>query len=268
MKISVFYNHVCEAARQRNISEKAVLAAIKAEGMEAVELGFGEYDSREKLREKLAEAGMAVSSIYRFFSFEKGCDEQAIDELVAEAIFFESPNIMAIPGFIPKGESREEVSKRMLVPMRELINRASAAGIRVLIEDFDASDSPTADAKGMRWFADRLPELGMTFDCGNFYFTGENELDAFSLLKDRIVHVHCKDRAKKPFDGEKPSKRLNGELMYPSPFGDGIIPSQDIFKLLKGIDYNGYLVAEHFDASDQMSFMIRSAQNIKDLLKA
>lgn len=40
-----------------------------------------------------------------------------------------------------------------------------------------------------------VPGLKYTLDTGNFAFSDENVLEAMEVMKDYIVHVHCKDRA-------------------------------------------------------------------------
>ena len=99
--------------------------------------------------------------------------------------------------------------------MREMCVYARSKGIAPTIEDFDDSKSPIATARQMLWFAERIPELKITFDTGNFMFSGEDELTAFGLLKDRIAHVHCKDRTFSKNSGE-PKAAADGRIMYPA----------------------------------------------------
>ena len=71
---------------------------------------------------------------------------------------------------------------------------ADITPIPVVIEDFDDRNSPIACVSGMKWFAEQVPGLCFTFDTGNFIIHGEDIFAAWEELKDKVVHVHCKDR--------------------------------------------------------------------------
>lgn len=78
--------------------------------------------------------------------------------------------------------------------MSVFCDRAAQEGLTVTIEDFDDAASPISTMEGMKWFTDRLPLLRVALDTGNFFYSGEDVLQALELFADRIVHVHCKDR--------------------------------------------------------------------------
>jgi L-ribulose-5-phosphate 3-epimerase len=48
------------------------------------------------------------------------------------------------------------------------------------------------------WFMENVPGLGLTFDTGNFVLRECDVLEAYGLLSEYIVHVHCKDRVRLP----------------------------------------------------------------------
>ncbi|MBQ8640218.1 MAG: sugar phosphate isomerase/epimerase [Lachnospiraceae bacterium] len=264
MKISVFYNHIQEAEKQTGRSRIDIMKELKAAGIDGVELGYQEYPPLAEFRQELAECGMEVSSIYRFFHYETDPDPAAGRELVEEAAALGCRKIMPIPGFYLPDVDRETVCQRMVQPLTHLVACAAQKGISVVMEDFDSTESPIATSKGMKWFADRIPGLFYTFDCGNFYYSGEEELSAFDVLRDKILHVHCKDRALAPLHGEAPLLCPTGARIYPSPFGSGVIKTGEIMKRLKEIGYDDYLVIEHFGAANQMEYMLNSAKWLKE----
>ena len=67
-------------------------------------------------------------------------------------------------------------------------------GVEVTLEDFDNAEAPYSRMNELLWFTRNVPGLRCTFDMGNFAFGYENVMDAYELLKNYIVHVHCKDR--------------------------------------------------------------------------
>ena len=81
-----------------------------------------------------------------------------------------------------------------------------------------------------------------TFDTGNLIIHSEDVLTAWDLLRDRIVHVHCKDRGAESV-----------------AVGDGYIPVEGVLNRMTEAGYEGYLAIEHFDAADQESCIKKSA---------
>jgi sugar phosphate isomerase/epimerase len=131
----------------------------------------------------------------------------------------------------------------------QLCEIAEENGIKATIEDFDDEKSPLCSLGGMADFLNQIPSLYVTLDTGNFIISGDDELVAFEMLKSRIIHVHCKDRA---YDE-------NGN-MCASTVGGGFIKISEIFNGLIRIDYSGILTIEHFGAGNYLEFMLKSAE--------
>ena len=93
------------------------------------------------------------------------------------------------------------------------------------------------------WFFKHIPQLKCTFDTGNFIINGEDVMMALEMLKERIVHVHCKDRGEESV-----------------AVGDDNIQINNIINKIKESGYDGNLAIEHFDAADQEMCMKRSAE--------
>lgn len=62
-----------------------------------------------------------------------------------------------------------------------------------MIEDFDDRNSPIACVSGMKWFAEQVPGLCFTLTRAILSSMG-GYFAAWEKLKDKVVHVHCKDR--------------------------------------------------------------------------
>ncbi|MBT2291427.1 sugar phosphate isomerase/epimerase [Paenibacillus albidus] len=263
MQISVFYSHVLAASGQRGLTVAEVLKRIKGFGIDAVELDLAEVEpGRGELREQLAQAGLAVASMYAFFDYGNDPDVESGLRFIDTAEFFGAPKVLAIPGFIDESaspETRDRTLLRMAAALQEMCSYAEQKNIVVTMEDFDDVRAPFATADQLLWFLDRVPQLGCTFDTGNFIYSAEDELEAYAKLEGRIVHVHCKDRALDERNGGKPKITLNGTALYPSPVGSGIIAIEEILKRLKAYGYVDTLAIEHFDAVDQLAYMEQSA---------
>ena len=92
-------------------------------------------------------------------------------------------------------DSSDEIS-RILYGMEGAANLGADEGITVLFENFDDYSSPMSGINGVLWFLQRLPDIKMVFDCGNFIMYHEDVISVLEQVLSRIGHVHCKDRMK------------------------------------------------------------------------
>ena len=91
--------------------------------------------------------------------------------------------------------------------------------------------------------------VSLNYDCGHFYFAGEDPVEAFEKLKSRIAHIHLKDI--RPHILQKVHKDQMSFLhavkagVFTVP-GDpeGCIDFAELFKRIKASDYSGWLVVE------------------------
>lgn len=185
MKVSVFYEHVCQASRQTGKTEKELLEELYHAGVRGLEIRLLDLMEDTGLYARIREAGFQISCIYEFYEMEK-----------EEAEKFH--NLAYQEGEAPLKTWMEENPK--IAGMRRGLSRMTGwgkeKGVEVTIEDFDDYTSPLSRNRGIRWFLDNVPDLGFTFDMGNFAFMQEDIWQAWELLADRIRHIHCKDRCR------------------------------------------------------------------------
>lgn len=259
MKISVFYHHIREAARQQHCQIREILPVLRESGYTGVELDLNDCEDVGALKVMLQENGLKVSNICCFFSFAEQKEEERIDRLIRTAVELETARVMPVPGFYPEGMDLQEAGKAITEGLSVLCRKAFAAGLQVSLEDFDNEKSPICTVEGMKYFADRIEGLGYTFDTGNFAYMGEDVSRAFEVLKDKIIHVHCKDRSLIPDEGHSPLITPDGRYLYACSFGAGFLPTRQIVRSLKGISYKGWYTVEHFGTDDYLEAMKRSA---------
>ncbi|MBW4082267.1 sugar phosphate isomerase/epimerase [Paenibacillus sp. S150] len=267
MQISVFYNHIVTAGRQTGLTVPEVLGRARELGIQAVELNLDEVQpSRQAMRGLLEQAGITVASMHAFFDFGNAPEIQPGLEFIDAAEYLGAGKVLVIPGFIEESAStelRKSSLERMAAALREMCDYAERKGIVITLEDFDDSRAPFATSGELLWFLEQVPKLGITFDTGNFIYSGEDELEAFGKLQARIVHVHCKDRSLKENSSETPKISISGIALYPSPVGSGCIPMEQIMERLKAVGYKDTVAIEHFDAEDQLAYMKQSAEWLK-----
>lgn len=118
-------------------------------------------------------------------------DEPALDRSLAAAQTLGAPRLkMAIGGFTASSHSSlATLQKRLQLAGIELVienDQTPAAGTLPALRDF----FDTANAHGF------FP--GMTFDMGNWHWTGECPLQAAAALARQVRYVHCKGVQRQP----------------------------------------------------------------------
>ena len=289
IRLSVFFDHILQAEEQTGKHIPELLAEVKKAGISAVEINCTYLLEHPATLEMLETAGLQVSCIYEFYALERGRETEKARRHIEIARKTKAGKILIVPGFfsveaeefvncVPDREkvwdylSHSEKAQRMADGLREIVEMAGSRNIAdtpitVVIEDFDDRNSPIACVSGMQWFAEQVPGLCFTFDTGNFIIHGEDIFAAWEELKDKVVHVHCKDRkisSDKPLQTQKNATPDIKECYLPAAVGEGCIPIKELVYKMKEYGYRGYLAIEHFDAVDQEAYMQKSAANLQE----
>lgn len=263
MKLAVFLDHLYDAARQERMSLDDVLARVRLMGYEGLEVTHDPEMDAYALANRFTHAGYFVSTLCVRIDFANHPKDlslalSALDQCCALG----ATRYLAIPGMIDLKDSQHAHTQRenMVEGLNHLCEETKKRGVTVVMEDFDGAAAPYATAQGVRFFLDRVPDLQSAFDTGNFAFSDEDELAAFDLLRDRIAHVHLKDRALYTANPiEQPLVTVKGRHLYACPFGQGIIHGEEILRRLTAQRYDGVLTVEHYGSPRQLHYMERSA---------
>lgn len=266
MKYSVFYHHICCAAQELCCTVEDMMEKVRQWEIGYVELDRDAVGADEQqalaLGRMMARHGLQPSSIYGFYDW--GGESPMPDEddlLLRQARWLGCERVMVIPGFyadLSDAARCEKEKARMIEGTRQLVALAKARGITVTIECFDDARSPIATIRGMAEFLEAVPDLMVTLETGNFRFSGDDILEAQQVFRDRVRHVHLKDRyLPAQVEGEIPAQRLagdpatavTGEVMYPCAVGHGHIPMETVLDELVRWRYEGIMTIEHFGAA-------------------
>lgn len=276
MKISVFFDHVLQAAEQTGKSLQELLSGVRKAGVEAVEINLTYLLEHKETVQLLRQADLGVSCIYEFYEMDKCDEEEKAKKHIETAVKVGADRILVVPGFVSEKEagemqlcmpeyeriadflSKNEKALHMAKGLSYVTGLGRKAGVTVTVEDFDDKKSPLSGRNGILWFLNQVPDLRYTLDMGNFVYNDEDVLEAWEVLKDKIAHVHCKDRGAEI----KTSGAINRGLL-PVAAGDGYMPIATLVNRLKESGYDGYLAIEHFDAADQELCMRRSAEFLR-----
>lgn len=143
-----------------------------------------------QLARAVAQARMQVvySSPQGLWRADGSLDRPALDRALEAAALLGAPRLkMSIGGFDAR-------SPATLPALQALQDRLGATGVELLIENDQTAAAGTLPAL-QRFFARSaaagLP-LPMTFDMGNWHWTGECPLQAAQALAAQVRYVHCK----------------------------------------------------------------------------
>lgn len=265
MRISVFYEHIAEAAVQTGKSVEEILDIIKSHGIQAVEIESVRLLNKvENITQKIKEVGMSISCIYSFFDFGHGQDVADGFKLIDLAVSVECGSVLLIPGFVQPREDRNKLQSSMKEAVRAICDYANGKNITVCMEDFDDIIAPFASMHELLSFMQDVPGLSCAFDTGNFLYSEENVEEALELLLPYIKHVHLKDRSLKVKDEETPKLTVKGRKLYSAAVGTGCIPMEKICHKLLENSYDKTFAIEHFGSQNQLEDMIKSAEWVKN----
>ncbi|MCM1047045.1 MAG: sugar phosphate isomerase/epimerase [Clostridiales bacterium] len=271
MKISVFYDHILQAAQQSGKPIEKLLQGVYEAGIEAVEIRLEYLLEHEKTLKLLRDTGLGISCIYEFYEMENKSETDKIKKHVETAAKLNAKKLLVVPGFLSEAEADEmwklvhdyeklsnffnhnDKVVNMAKGLSECVKAGSDLKVTITVEDFDDIKSPLSNMYGIKWFLEKVPGLRYTLDMGNFIFHEEDVMAAWELLKDKVAHVHCKDR---------------GEGFSSVAAGAGNIPIAELVMKLKESGYDDYLAVEHFDTPNQEQCMKSSAEFLQKLIMA
>lgn len=263
MKPSLFYAHVLTAANQQRCDVEEILDVVTALGYRGVDLSWEQLSNEPKgLTSRLKHAGFQIASIYKFCKFNEAFDRDEIKSFMESVAESGSQKAMIIPGFYRQNCNREIELASMTEALSQTCKIAHDYEVTVTLEDYDDPLSPCSNLPDFLRFFHNVPQLKCTLDTGNFIFDQSNLLtDVYPSLRDRIVHVHLKDRSKTPLTvGDTAFFEEGQNAVYSAPVGAGYIPIQECLSLLHADSYDGFLTVEHFGAADQLDYIKRSVQ--------
>lgn len=270
MKISVFYEHIIEAAEQENESVEKICQAVSYCGISGVEIENTRLmNEKENVIKALNSSGLEISCMYGFFDFSHGQNMEDGIRMIDLADELKIKKVMLIPGFLKKYEFLPFLYKnkvdRMINILKDICSYAKQKNIMVVLEDFDGKEAPFATSDQLLYFLKNIPDLYCAFDTGNFLYSEEDSLEVLPMFIRRIGHVHCKDRTFKVREGETPKATVRGRNMYSCAVGNGCIKMKEIIEKILESGYDDYFAIEHFGSLNQLKDMKDSAKWLEEM---
>lgn len=153
------------------------------------------------------------------------------------------PLIMLAPS-VKRAHCEEEKSimqEKMIESLLKICEYAKGSGVTPTIENQSSTLRADSKMNDIRKILDSVEGLGYVLDAGNFFCIGEDVTTAYSLLGDRLVHVHFKDWKWDPFGREMGENmaRFNGTTL-----GTGLLPLYELAQKMKKDNYSGSVALE------------------------
>lgn len=236
------FGSLCDLARTRGLTGfDMFLGEIKLYGTSRVQRGLGTN-------------GLVLSSLIVTVAFlaEPQKIRAKIEKAIAMANRFRCKRIMIVPSDALTAKSKlEKLSAEQKLDhyvrgFSLAVDLAKVQGIEIMLEDTPTITSSLASAADCRALLDRVPGLRFVYDTGNMLVAGDDPIEFFHVVKDRISHVHLKDAVvvDKNVKGIG-DITVDGRKMQPRRFGEGHVPLAEILQLLADSDYTGRVAIEY-----------------------
>ena len=228
-------------------------------------------EAKAKYKALLSQHGLEISALcgdMGGYGFERAEDNalriEKTKRIIDLAVEFSARVVTTHIGVIPDEKTHPRYAV-MLSALTECGSYAAAKGVTLAIET-----GPEKANTLKAFIEDTEGGVGVNLDPANFTMvTGQDAVEAVSILKNYIVHTHVKD-------GRKLDPELKAETVYHAfavggvaalnackgfeelPIGQGDVDWKSYMKALREIGYDGYLTIER-EAGDAPFDDIRSA---------
>lgn len=179
-------------AMVRNGLQGLEVRNVDGENVSAISL-----DKAREVRKKLDDAGLitwSIGSPLGKIDIEKGSFEEHLDSLrhtLEVASVLGAKNIRMFSFFIPAGKDPAIFRNQVMDRLHRMVEVSAGSGIALCHENEKGiyGDVATRCLDVLT----EVPELHGVFDPANFVQCGQDTLEAWEMLKDRINYMHIKD---------------------------------------------------------------------------
>ena len=179
-------------AMVRNGLQGFEIRNVDGENVSAISL-----DKAREVRKKLDDAGLitwSIGSPLGKIDIEKGSFEEHLDSLrhtLEVASVLGAKNIRMFSFFIPAGKDPAIFRNQVMDRLHRMVEVSAGSGIALCHENEKGiyGDVATRCLDVLT----EVPELHGVFDPANFVQCGQDTLEAWEMLKDRINYMHIKD---------------------------------------------------------------------------
>jgi len=189
------------------------------------------------LQQMSMDTGVSAIAVTAYTTFvsqlaeERGRNVEELKQYVDLAAELDAPYVRTFIGELPKGTKPDASLYEKIAECLNIGSEyAESVGVKIAVEPHD--DFVRASTIVPLLTRVQHPALRVIWDLGNSFAAGEEQEEAFDLLKNRIAYIQVKDGM-----GRVPHWRL-------CPVGEGEVPLQHAFALLQANGYEGAFSVE------------------------
>ncbi len=232
-------------SRQGQKDMKEICRLTRELGLDAIDqVTLLDYDPKD-LRRMADDEGLRFIC-YTFVVDLSHSDRQKLDAgLAAVREGLEVACVLGAPVvMIPIGRKQEyaraEQRKLTMAGLSEAVRLGREYGIKVTTEHF-VCQAPFIATSDMQELLASVPGMYITFDAGCVLAAGENPLDGYSAIQDKVIHAHFKDYVV----ADTGMEGLDGKHYKPALIGEGSVDYPALVKAMQSAGYNGYVNIEY-----------------------
>ena len=244
-KISIFFDHVAEIAKQEKITIKEAATRIRQLGYEGIDIRVTMSDEQLNMLDSLGfKHACAIADI----NLIGGEQPKVAREVLDFMHHHDYTRLLLLPGMLPRDADSQFIDAAC-TRIAAFVKAAQREGIDVMVEDYDNPRAICYNTPILDHLFAASPQLNHVFDTGNYLFCDEDVMVALRHFRERVSHVHLKDR----------------KAMHDSAslvIGTGIMPLKEVMSELLSSGYDGWFCIEHFGAPNMLKYAAQSIGNV------
>jgi sugar phosphate isomerase/epimerase len=188
----------------------------------------------EQVADEVERAGLQVSMFTSYGQLATPSEEERLRQIaslrddVDRAVLLRTDIVRMTAGKWPTECTREEALRSAADCLKRSLDYAEENGVRLALEDHPQVGTSVKDFVEILALVDDH-RLRVNLDTGNPMRAGDSPVELTGLVKERVVHVHAKDR----------TQQIEDMVM-----GEGCVPFAEIFTILKSADFDGWISLE------------------------
>ena len=245
-RISIFFDHVREIAKQENISVKEAAQRVRQLGYNGIDVRVNDPEEQLKMLDELGfQHACAIADI----NLIEGEQPEVARKVLDFMHHHDYQRLLLLPGLLPKDADSQYIDAAC-TRIAAFVKTARREGVDVMVEDFDNPRAICYNTPILDHLFAASPQLNHVFDTGNYPYCGEEVMVALNHFRERVHHVHLKDRK---------AMRDGASLVI----GTGIVPLKEFLSTLLSTGYDGWFCVEHFGAPNMLKYATQSIANVK-----
>lgn len=202
-----------------------------------------------KVKELSEKYGVKIISAATGDDFTVSTDDvEKVKRVIDICEKLEIPNLRIFAGFTAIGDVTEEMFESMILSLCEVCNYAKEKGVVPVIETHGGVNgfddgvehfaSTTTNLESLKKMMSKLPDNArICYDPANLFAVGENPVDFYKEIKEKVAYCHFKD-----------FKKLSSGHIKPSFCGDSNMDWNAILDAMS--DFDGYCFFEYENTED------------------